>query len=89
MISCETHSPGHAMLMRHNEAETVVHDCHSTGSMLAHAYRFWPNRGDVLCDHCFQIIPLHKPKHAISLICTIGTITLEGKILKYLSIFLD
>ena len=34
MILCETHSPGYAMLMRPDKAETAVHDCHYRGDRL-------------------------------------------------------
>ena len=45
-----THSPGYAITGELSMAETIrVIGC-------AHAYRFWPKRGDALCDRCFQMV---------------------------------
>ena len=45
MILCETHSPGYAMLMRSNKAETAVPGCHHWGDRLCACMRSWPDRG--------------------------------------------
>ena len=44
------------MLMSPKQDETAVHGCHSTGTLLCACVKVRPDRGDVWCDHCIQMV---------------------------------